>query len=188
MVTTPLNPDMIQPVRRNRLVDWIARLVVRNQPDKGPQPSQKDSTITGTTAFSVQSIFDKYFLTDVERLVIYKDVQEMDEQSEECSTALDTIADNVCSSEDGVQTSIEVICDDADALQIIQDMLARIDLHKRLYSIVRNALKFGDGFNEVVVNGEGDVVAVKTLPPHTRHQNRKKISNHLHSGPEYNTY
>jgi len=178
---------MIQPVRRNRLVDWIARLVVRNQPDKGPQPSQKDSTITGTTAFSVQSIFDKYFLTDVERLVIYKDVQEMDEQSEECSTALDTIADNVCSSEDGVQTSIEVICDDADALQIIQDMLARIDLHKRLYSIVRNALKFGDGFNEVVVNGEGDVVAVKALPPNTIYRNEDKFGNLVQGAPEYNS-
>jgi hypothetical protein len=182
-----IDPQLIQPVRRNRLVDAIARLVFRNQPDKGPQPDQKDSTITGTTAFSVQSIFDKYFLTDVERLVIYKDVQEMDEQSEECSTALDTIADNVCSSEDGVQTSIEVVCDDPNALEIIQEMLSKVDLHKKLYSIVRNALKFGDGFNEIVVNGEGDIVAIKALPPNTIYRNEDKFGNLVVGAPNYDT-
>lgn len=182
---TGLDPDLIQPIRRNRLVDWIARRVVGYQPDKGPQPSQQDSTLTGTTAFSVQSIFDKYFLTDVERLIIYKDVQEMDEQSEECSIALDTIADNVCSSEDGVQTSIEVVCEDSKANTIIQDMLARIDLHKKLYSIVRNSIKFGDGLNEIVVNGEGDIAAIKPLPANTIYRNEDRFGNLILGKPEY---
>lgn len=182
-----IDPHLIQPQRRNRLVDWIARVVVRNQPDKGPQPTQQDSTMTGTTAFSVQSVFDKYFMTDVERLTIYKDVQEMDEQSEECSTALDTIADNVVSSEDGVQHSIEIITEDSKADMVIQEMLARVDLYKKLYSIVRNTLKFGDNFCEVVVNGEGDVVGIKPLPPNTVYRNEDRFGNLILDPPVYNS-
>jgi hypothetical protein len=185
VIDSPLNPRDFQPIRRNNLVTRIARAILNIEPDKGPQPTQQDSTLSGTTAFSVQSIFDKYFLTDVERLIIYKDVQEMDEQSEECSIALDTIADNVCSSEDGVQTSIEVVCDDAASDTIIQELLSRVDLHKKLYSIVRNAIKFGDGFNETVVNGEGDVVAVKPLPPNTIYRNEDRFGNLILNPPLY---
>lgn len=180
-----MNPQQMVPMRRNPLVAWVAKQIFQYQPDKGPQPSQQDSTLTGTTAYGIQSIFDKYFMTDVERLVIYRDVQEMDEQSEECSIALDTIADNVCSSEDGVQTTVEIETDDPTAGPIIDDLLSRIDMQKKLYPIVRNAIKFGDGFNEFVVNGDGDIVAVKPLPANTFYRNEDRFGNLVLGTPKY---
>lgn len=182
-----INPNDLVPSRRNPLVAWVARKIFEYQPDKGPQPSQQDSTLTGTTAYGIQSIFDKYFLTDVERLVIYKDVQEMDDSSEECSIALDTIADNVCSSEDGVQTTVEVTTEDAGAQKEIDAMFTRIDMQKKLYPIVRNTIKYGDSFNELVVNGEGELVAVKPLPANTFYRNEDRFGNMVLGQPKYNS-
>lgn len=167
-----LNPELLIPKRNQRLIDRIAGRILRSQPQTGPQPQQQQSTVSGITVQALQSVFDQYFKSQSDRLAVYKDVDEMDEVSEEISVALDTIADNATTSEDGMQMTFSVASEDPDVQRILEEVTATARLHRVVYSLIRNLVKYGDNFGEIVVNAEGAVTELRQLPPSTMFRNQ----------------
>jgi hypothetical protein len=167
-----LSPAGLMPKRNPNLIDRVARLWTRNQPTLGPQPDQQQTTQSGIVTQALQSVFDQYFRSSSDRLAIYKDVDEMDAAAEEASVALDTIADNVTTSEDGQMRGFRILTTDTAVEKLLNQVIETVRLDQCVYSIVRNAVKYGDVFMEVVVNGEGEVVALKQLPPSTMWRNQ----------------
>lgn len=180
-------PDQMMPRRNPGLIQKIARAIVRADPEMGPQPSQQASTQSSVAADVTKTIWDKYFLTQNDRLAIYQDVEEMDHVSEEASVALDAIADNVCSSEDGTMESFRVFSNNPKVQAILDQVCIDCDLYQHAYTHVRNVLKFGDLFVEIVVNGEGRITRLKTLSPAAMFRNQDNMGHLLMGQPSYDS-
>ncbi len=116
---------------------------------------------------------------------VYADADEMDQSSPEFSVALHTIADNVCASEDGEQQSFTVECEDAGALAVLDEATERADLHRMMPSWTRRTVKYGDGFAEIVVNSDLELVGLKQLPSSTMNRNEDEFGNLRLGAPEY---
>jgi Bacteriophage T4-like portal protein (Gp20) len=179
------NPALLIPKRNPGLIERIAGLIFRAQPNVGPQPSQQQTTQSGITVQALQSVYDQYFKSLADRQATYKDVDEMDEVSEEISVALDTIADNVVTSEDGVQMSFAVSSDDPKIDALLNQVTQTTKLYTRVYSIARNLIKYGDNFAEIVVNAQGEVVELRQLPPSTMFRNQDNRGDLVLGKPEY---
>lgn len=181
----PLSTAALLPKRSPGLISRIANLFVKQQPYLGPQPDQKETTQTGVVSQSLTNVWDSYFRAAAERLGIYKDVEEMDRVSEEVSVALDTIADNLVTSEDGVEQSFTARSENDRVQEVLDDTVESCDLHHGIRAIARNLVKYGDYFGEIVVNGERRVVKLKTLPPQTIYRNEDAFGNLLLTPPKY---
>lgn len=182
---TNLNPDSLLPKRNPNLIQRIAAAVFRVQPQTGPQASQQVSTQSGVIVQALQSVYDQYFRSQSDRLAVYKDVDEMDQAAEEVSVALDTIADNVTTSEDGQQMSFSVQSEDQRVQDIVDQVNTAANLDKAVYAVVRNLVKYGDMFAEIVVNGQGQVVELRQLPPSTMFRNEDSKGNFVVGQPQY---
>jgi hypothetical protein len=179
------NPETLMPQRNPNLIQRIAAAIFRSQPQYGPQPPQQQTTASGVTVQALQSVFDQYFRSQSDRLATYKDADEMDDTSEEVSVALDTIADNATTSEDGQQMSFSVTSDDERVNAIVDQVTGDADLHKAVYHMTRNLVKYGDMFGEIVVNGESQVVEFRQLPPSTMFRNQDSKGQFLIAKPLY---
>src|SRR5260370_6485627 len=186
MVNEPILPaaDLL-PKRQPGLIERVFRAVAKADPSMGPQPAQQMTTQSGVLAEMLQQMFGQYFTSPHDRIAIYKDLEEMDSIAEEYSTALDVMTNNTTTSEDGVQMSFDVDCDDAAAQKVIDDTTTNADLHKMVKPLVRAGLKYGDCFNEILVNGEWDVVGIRILPPSTMFRNQDPSGNLLLGVPKY---
>lgn len=96
------------PRRNPTLVQRIAKRIFPMLPDYGPQEVDTNNTQTGLVSSMVNALWERYFKYEITRERIYKDVDAMDDASEEVSIALDTIASNICTSEEGQQVSFIV--------------------------------------------------------------------------------
>lgn len=180
-----LSPADLMPKRNQGLVRRISRLFFRAQPYTGPQPEDQNTTQTGVVSEGLVSLYDRQFKFDVTRRATYKDVEEIDQASEEASIALDTIANNVTTSDDGVQMSFQVFSRDAKVQGLIEDVIATCKLHQKIRPMVRNLVKYGDMFAEIVINQQGEVVDIKQLPPITMFRNEDLTGNLLLGEPRY---
>lgn len=180
-----VNPSLLIPKRNQRLIDRITGAIFRSQPQFGPQPAQQQTTQSGVTVQALQSVFDQYFRSQSDRLAVYKDADEMDNVSEEISVALDTIADNVTTSEDGVQMTFSVAAEDLKVQDVLEQVNTAANLHRDIYSIVRNLVKYGDGFGELVVNAEAQITQLRQLPPSTMFRNQDNRGDLVLGQPKY---
>jgi len=180
-----VSPELLIPKRNPRLIDRIAGLIFRAQPQTGPQPAQQQSTVSGITVQALQSVFDQYFKSQSDRLAVYKDVDEMDEVSEEISVALDTIADNATTSEDGMQMTFQAASEDQKIADVLDQVVNDARLHRIVYSLARNLIKYGDNFAEIVVNAEGQITELRQLPPSTMFRNQDARGDLKLGKPEY---
>lgn len=180
-----VNPSLITPERDPSLIRRIANFVFRADPSLGPQPAQKQTTQSGIQAEAFVNLTDKLFRVRQGRTMVYLDAEEMDDTSEEVSVALDILADNATTSDDGEQESFTVTSEDQAVLDEIQEINANAHLEDEAYSLIRNLLKYGDSFSEIVVNGEGDIVALAQLPPRTMHRNEDAEGNLMLGEPKY---
>jgi hypothetical protein len=172
-----VDPQNVLPRRNPNLIERIANAVFLRSPELGPQPPARVSTDTGVLASAARSLARQFLSVENTRSAIYRDVDEMDDTSEETSTALDTIADNVTTSEDGAQLSWQIVCKDTRVLEALEACAKRAELHQQTFGFARNIVKRGDVFAEVVVNGSPDgselwITRVKQLPPRTMVRNR----------------
>ena len=173
------------PKRNPGLIQRIASAIVRADPAMGPQPDQQASTESGVAASVTRAMYDKYFLTQYDRLAVYQDVDEMDQSSEEASTSLDAISDNVCTSEDGTTQSFTVFSNNPKVQTVLDDTCNLTHIREHSYSHVRNKLKYGDLFVEVVVNGQADIVTLRSLTAASMYRN-EDAQGHLRMGaPSY---
>lgn len=180
-----LTPQQLLPQRSPKFIDRVARVLFKNDPAMGPQPRQQESTQSGVVAQALESIYDQYFKSLNERQAIYKDVDEMDAASEEASVALDTIADNVTTSEDGLWASFQVYSENEPLQSYLDKVCKDTDLYHKIYSFTRSAVKYGDMFLEIVANGEADIVDVRMLPPQTMFRNQDAKGNLIIGRPKY---
>jgi hypothetical protein len=151
----------------------------------GPQPSERDTSETGVT--NVDAIAQQrtiYQLGARTRQGVYADADEMD-HTPEFTRSLHTIANNVCASEDGEQQSFAVECEDAGALAVLDEVVEQADLHRMMPSWTRRTVKYGDGFAEIVVNGDLDVVGIKQLSSGTMNRNEDEFGNLRLGEPAY---
>ncbi len=70
-------------------------------------------------------------------------------------------------------------------LKIINDACDQSGLHHKIRPWTRNVLKYGDGFTEIVVNANAEIVDVKQLPPSTMWRNVDVRGNLLVGEPQY---
>lgn len=176
----------LRPKRNPSLVRRISELFFRAQPDTGPGPtSDTITTESGLVSEGLVTLYDKQFKFDTVRKAIYRDVEDMDNSSEEISVALDTISDNVCTSEDGVQMSFQVQSDDSKVQDVLYNVIETCKLHTKIRPLVRNLIKFGDSFAEIVINGAGEITDLKQLPPVTMFRNEDLTGNLLLGQPKY---
>jgi hypothetical protein len=172
-----VDPQGVMPRRNPNLIERIANAVLMRTPDVGPQPAARQSTDTGVLASTARALAQKFLSVENSRTAVYLDVDEMDATSEETSTALDTIADNVTTSEDGAQLSWRIVCEDTRVLDALEACAKRSELHEQTFGLARNIVKRGDVFAEIVVNGSPDggelwITRLKQLPPSTMVRNR----------------
>jgi hypothetical protein len=55
---------------------------------------------------------------------------------------------------------------------VVDQVNADAALHTLVYSVVRNLIKYGDSFSEVVVNAAGQIAQLRQLPPSTMFRNQ----------------
>lgn len=180
-----LSPAMLMPKRNPGLIQKISQLFFRANPATGPQPGDQNTTESGIVSEGLVSLYDRQFKFDVTRRATYKDVEEIDQASEEASVALDTITNNVTTSDDGVQMSFAVEAKSSRAQEILDKVVTTCNLHERVRPMVRNLIKYGDMFAEVVINMDEEIVGVKQLPPITMFRNEDLTGNLLMSEPRY---
>lgn len=178
------NADLL-PRRNPSLVQRIANLFNRAQPNIGPQQADREGTSTGLQSQGLSRMYDNAFKVDTSRRAIYKEVEEIDNASEEASIALDIIANNVVTSEDGKQMSYAIKCDDETIQKIFDDVTSVAKLHKKIMPMVRNLVKYGDSFSEPMVNSKGEISGLKQLPPITMHRNENTTGGLLLGKPKY---
>ena len=179
------DPNLLIPRRNPNLIERIAGAIFRAQPQYGPQPDQRQSTQSGITVQALQTVYDQVFRSQLDRLSLYQDADEIDDLSEEVSVALDTIADNVTTSEDGVQMSFSTASEDPAVAEVIEQVNADAALHTVVYSVVRNLIKYGDSFSEVVVNANAQITQMRQLPPVTMYRNQDARGDLKLGAPEY---
>lgn len=180
-----LTPAQLMPKRNPGLIRRISEAILRANPNTGPQPEDQNTTQSGIVSEGLVSLYDRQFKFDVTRRATYKDVEEIDQASEEASIALDTITNNVTTSDDGVQMSFQVFSRNPKVMEVIEKVIATCKLHQSVRSMVRNLVKYGDMFAEVVINLQGEVVATKQLPPITVFRNEDLTGNLLLGEPRY---
>lgn len=167
----------VVPQRSSRLVNLISNLWYKSNPSTGPQPQQQETTQTAIVRpKGFAAAWSEYFKVSNDRRTIYRDVEELDRNSEEVSTALDTIADNVVTSEDGVMQSYHVDTEDERARAVFDEVDQVAELPRRARQIARSLVKYGDFFGEVVANQEG-IVALRPLTPASMNRNEDIYGN-----------
>lgn len=180
-----IDPSAIEQVRSPGLIRRIAAAVFNIDPGTGPQLAQQATTGTGVVADTATTSVDRWYRTRLDRLSVYADVDEMDESAEEVSVALDVIADNATTSDDGEQHSFNVTSDTPRVQEVLEEIAETAGLHGEVYSLLRNLIKFGDMFAEIVVNAEGQIVELRQLPPATMVRNQNPDGTLKTGIPEY---
>jgi capsid assembly protein Gp20 len=176
----------LKPQRDAGLVRRVWRAIARSDPQMGPQPEQQATTRSGVVANSSDSLYDDIFKVALDRLGVYDDVDEMDDNSEETSVALDTIADNATSSEDGTMTSFVVKAKEAKVQEILDHTTDLCDLHRKAYLIARSGLKFGDVWAEIIVSDQDmQITDLRFLPPRSMFRNEDKSGYLRMADPRY---
>lgn len=185
---TPTALQQAKPKRNPTLLNRIARKMIGPDPGLGPQPAGQQTTATGVSHPAADSSNNFFVLkTDPARQAIYKDADEMDDSSEEVSTALDVIADNITTSEDGEQLAFDVDSEDQSVQDILDEVVTTSQVKNRIKSIARNLVKYGDVFVEPSINGAAKITDVRSLPPATMHRHEDAQGRLLMTPPKYDS-
>lgn len=110
----------------------------------------------------------------------YLDYDLMDEEVPEMSAALDANADFVVYPSDTSKTEIFKVAHPRSSVQKkIDDITNRTNMQQEAFTMVRNTLKYGDNFEELIVNKDRNRVlgfrhiSVKTMVPNVENGNLK---------------
>lgn len=153
-----------------RLIDAISKRVDRD-PTPTPTletPSEVD-TGSGVADTSLASSTDRLWRVQTGRRAEYRDLRSMDEEDPIVPTALDVIADCVTGYEavdvDGFEWELRK--SSPKALVVLEDGKDRLALGTEAWQIVRNFVRNGEEYREVVVDDRDRVARFKSLPSYT---------------------
>ena len=108
------------------------------------------------------------------RTDVYEDMDDIDDTMTEGERALDVLADNAVNSEDGGLSFFSIQYDGVASRQvrgIVQELLERLELPQKIYSIARDTLKYGDNFQQIVVGDDNRLYRLIYMPPESMRRN-----------------
>jgi hypothetical protein len=126
--------------------------------DMGNQQSVAAAMGTG-----ISSAYYQQTKEENTRLARYRDYEKMDSECTELTRALSVTVSNVFASRKGGDESYVVRSSDPSTENIINDLDTRVEMQEILPEICRSLLKYGDEFEEVVVDNSLLVTRLKWL-------------------------
>jgi hypothetical protein len=157
-------------------VDRFLRAVTQRLLARGYGPPQEPDSTQGKTEVAPGVL--GYSTLDVElstqRVDIYEDMDEIDDTVPEGSRALDVLADNAVNAEGGGLTSFVVTYErkvPASQERLIEEMLSRVRMREKAYAIARDAAKYGDNFQQIIVSRSMRIERLMYMPPNTMRRN-----------------
>ncbi|MCK5615014.1 portal protein [Candidatus Pacearchaeota archaeon] len=109
------------------------------------------------------------------RLAAYADYELMDSEHPELSSALDIFADNSVAGEESEAERFAVTSDDEKVKAVLTDINKRTRINQELWPLTRDLCKYGDEFEEIVVNSAGLIVRLKALPQAQMYRNEDEF-------------
>ena len=109
------------------------------------------------------------------RMAAYADYELMDSEHPELSSALDIFADNSVAGEESEDQRFAVTSDDEKVKAVLTDINKRTRINQELWPLTRDLCKYGDEFEEIVVNSAGLIVRLKALPQAQMYRNEDEF-------------
>lgn len=97
----------------------------------------------------------------------YKEYDRMDEEDPELISALDIYADNATKGDSETDTIIEISADSEKVQNILEQTTEDLGLDSEIWSIARELAKYGDEFEELVIDSRLNFDRLKYLSPKT---------------------
>jgi hypothetical protein len=132
-------------------VGKIVSLFTKSRP-ADPNPARSNTTETSPGDISTNSLMNtSLWQTSAERKAIFDDIENMDANDEIVSQALDTLAEVATGmDEDSIDGFILNSTNDQ-VLQILNDLVKRLNLKREAADIIRKMAKHGNEFREVII-------------------------------------
>ena len=153
---------------------WVTRLTTKIVALLRPtMPKPEETTTSGATQAVVGKLKMAYFDVASDRVLVYRDAEEMDATVDEVSAALDVLADNSVNAEDGTQGAfwIDFQKGTAATKKLIEDTITRTKWREKAYSVARDTLLYGDTFLQYVLSKDLRIVRLMYMPPETMQRN-----------------
>ena len=160
---------------REGILRSIANTLAKYQ-DYDDEPPETDSSIETRKKFDAYSgtgfgastrnsgaWYDEKMQLDPKRISKYKDYDLMDNEDPELASALDIYADNATKGESETDTIITIVSDNQAVVNVLEEVIEKTKLDSELWSIIRNLVKNGDEFEEVVAHLDGEIHRLKNL-------------------------
>lgn len=165
------------------LIDKVNTIVNRNkQPETHDtsietRANQKDGTgyDIGDSFTSTYEWYSSEIALENVRRKIYKEYEQMDTEDTEISSALDIYADNATSGDSDDVEVITINTEDDTVKEILEQVKEDLNLDIQAWSIIRNIAKYGDDFEEVVIDNNFNIVRLKHLKESTMIRNEDKF-------------
>lgn len=164
--------------RKSRLdLPFVRRLIKRitRRVDAAPlalpwtEDTSEQQTSVGIADASCVGSTEQLWRVQNSRRAIYRDLNDMDQEDGLIHTALDVIADCVTGYEATEVDSFEweLRKSSPQALAILEDLTARLNLGMEAWHITRQFVKFGSEYHEVVLDNRDRIVRFPSLPSYT---------------------
>lgn len=155
------------------LIDRIGKLVSRNSAPVASTDTEKE--LIGTqqaespqyTGYSVYDWYSANVDVSIERKEMYKEFETMDTEDTEISSALDLYADNATQGNSDEEECITISTEDENVKELFEKVKKDLALDVQVWSIVREIAKYGDCFEEIVVDSNLMIKKLKHLPCNT---------------------
>lgn len=161
---------MAEPSIRYRIATAIAALLGRDLPTVQAEPATSDTEDGEPKGLSnanfVSSMvrgWEELFRIGYDRRTRYADYDKMDDA--EIAALLDAIVDATLVSDDGSFHGFQVEAG-AKHKTVLADMVDRLDLQFHIREILRDCLKNGDEFIEIVIDEGMNIVRLQSVPCH----------------------
>ena len=103
-------------------------------------------------------------IKDIPRLLAYTDYDDMEMNIPEVKTALDVYADVACMGTEGDEKAFTIVAKDTKVTDTLNDLINRLKLPDKVWSIARDVKKYGDDFEEIELNkAQSSIARLKTL-------------------------
>lgn len=147
--------------------------------DDGSHPVARvgnKETFTEVTTASGQTIMmpDLWKVYN-DRKSVYKDIEQMDNEDELVSTALDIVADFIASDP---KKAFQVVTKDKEVEKILNNLSTRLKLSRDVWQIVRAFYKHGNEFREVIIDRTTTPMKIKGFKQTVSYQIWPKTNDH----------
>ena len=95
---------------------------------------------------------------------MYREYDEMDDESPEFSSALDIFADNATRGDSDGSESITIKSDNPRVAEVLNELCDRLNLDSIIWTLARDIAKYGERAEEIIINDKYEIVRLKPLP------------------------